>query len=524
MKRIMTVLFLGVLLITGFFSLGTQVSAAEDAKNWRNADLKTALENADNGQLNSEANADREYNVVRMLGTGCRILYFEGLCPKQERDDKRDIKQTPYKRQDSVVGFVSSLIDATYTTPPASTYAFIIDTGQSLGFIPRQIYAQENGTGFTGFQTILPLWKMFRNIAYFFLAIVMIVIGFMIMFRKKIDAHTVVSIQNALPRIILTLILITFSYAIVGIVIDLMYVLILFIVTMFESTKLLPTEGPTIIAKWFGYTSWSKIYAQGGLPAVFGQIEVSPVQIILGVPATALTETLTQIPGTGALVGLIGSAANSMSTDENLLKAIGRGTIASILGLAMPLVWFLFSLAMLYLFIRLLVVFASAYIQIIMALLFGPIQILMGAFPGSDAFTSWMKNLIANVAVFPIATTMFMLSNVFAGFANKTWLGEHMWIPPYTSFISNTTSVAALISLGILFTIPNICASLKELIKAKSAVDAGPGVILSPFAKSAGTAWNLAYQYSIIKHGMGSFVGSLGGKQPGQEDKTHGGR
>src|SRR3990172_12628792 len=102
------------------------------------------------------------------------------------------------------------------------------------------------------------------------LAFVMIVIGFLIMFRRQIDPHTVISIQNALPRIVLTLILITFSYAIVGLLIDLMYVILLLAYSLFESTGLIEAHRDT----WFGGSNleMQKAITQGNLFTVFHAI------------------------------------------------------------------------------------------------------------------------------------------------------------------------------------------------------------------------------------------------------------
>ena len=46
------------------------------------------------------------------------------------------------------------------------------------------------------------------------------------MFRAKINPQTVVTIQSAIPKAVVALILVTFSYAIAGLMIDLMYLLI----------------------------------------------------------------------------------------------------------------------------------------------------------------------------------------------------------------------------------------------------------------------------------------------------------
>jgi hypothetical protein len=62
--------------------------------------------------------------------------------------------------------------------------------------------------------TVLGVWKLTRNIAYGLMALVMLVIGFMIITQKKIGGQLAVTAQLALPRIVIALILITFSYPI----------------------------------------------------------------------------------------------------------------------------------------------------------------------------------------------------------------------------------------------------------------------------------------------------------------------
>ena len=68
---------------------------------------------------------------------------------------------------------------------------------------------------------IIEVWKRTRNVSYTLFAAVFIVIGFMIMFRKRLDPQTVVTIQNALPRVVVSLILITFSYPLVSVIFSL---------------------------------------------------------------------------------------------------------------------------------------------------------------------------------------------------------------------------------------------------------------------------------------------------------------
>ncbi len=78
-------------------------------------------------------------------------------------------------------------------------------------------------TGFDGLSPVLGLWKTTRDIAYYLLIIAFIFIGIGVMLRLKIDPRTVMTVQNQIPRVIICIILITFSYAFAGLMIDTMW-------------------------------------------------------------------------------------------------------------------------------------------------------------------------------------------------------------------------------------------------------------------------------------------------------------
>ncbi|MBW6441607.1 hypothetical protein K0B04_01690, partial [Patescibacteria group bacterium] len=58
------------------------------------------------------------------------------------------------------------------------------------------------------------MWKFSRNVALGLIALVLLYTGIMIIMRKKINPQVVVSVQYAIPKIIIGLLLILFSYAI----------------------------------------------------------------------------------------------------------------------------------------------------------------------------------------------------------------------------------------------------------------------------------------------------------------------
>lgn len=425
-------------------------------------------------------------NTVGMLDVADKIGGI--LCSSSTGDATKCVGE-------STVGTLGRVIAKTFIEKPADTGMWIADVGHTLGFAPKPVYAQ--GVGFSGLAPLLPIWKAFRNIAYLLMALVMIVLGFMIMFRKKIDPKTVVTAQNAIPRVVIALILITFSYAIVGLAIDAMYIVLYFAIALFKSTGYLPAPDPATLTGFFaektGLTTAEKLYSQGGLWWNFGAIEWDPYKILFGFNTQGWSPAINIGSSVLALLSAI------FVIPATFFAAPVVGSILTIGFAAMPLIHLLLSIAMLYLFIRLAFFFISAYIQIIISLLMSPLQLLAEAFPGSNAFSSWFKNLVANLAVFPIGGAMFMLSAIFTQFTRDPSVlpQQSIWTPPYTSigFVNNTTSIASIVALGILFAIPQVAGSVKESLKAK------PAVPMMDFGQAGGTAMNLlstAYYFKML--------------------------
>src|SRR3989344_5398845 len=122
------------------------------------------------------------------------------------------------------IGGMSNMISMLYA-PPIHTSDYFQNLAQNFGIV-KNANAQVTGTGFKGLEPLQKLWEAFRNIVYLLFVIVFVVIGLAIMLRIKIDPRTVMTIQNQIPKIIIGIILVTFSFAIGGFLIDLMWVTI----------------------------------------------------------------------------------------------------------------------------------------------------------------------------------------------------------------------------------------------------------------------------------------------------------
>lgn len=384
--------------------------------------------------------------------------------------------QQQYYRN-SAMGQVTNGIVYLYSVPPASTSQFVAYYVNKLNPV-QPAYAQ--GIGFSGLSPLLGLWRAFRNIAYGFLILVMVVIGFMVLFRMKIDPRTVISVQNAIPRVIVTLILITFSYAIVGLMIDLMYLLIFLTISTLKSG--LPTYFDNFGEAIAQYTGGSFATLAGSV-FVTGSAAVDDIiNVLFGSQLT-----LTAI---GATIGaVIGAATAGVTTPFGfVLGAAGANALMYVL------VW----VALLFAIVRIFILLITSYVQVILALIFGPIQLMFGAIPNNDAFGNWMKGLISSLAVFPVVSMMLLLAMILSNIGAL----PNLWTPPGLGGGSVQTGISGIIGLAMLFIIPNIADSIKEALKAKSPIPIGGSTLISPLVSPISTGWNLFYQWSIISgHG-----------------------
>jgi hypothetical protein len=251
---------------------------------------------------------------------------------------------------------------------------YVADLMNNIG-IPTATRAYAQGTGYTAMSPFLPFWKVFRNLAYSLYIIMFVVVGVMIMLRTKVNAQTIISIQSALPNLLITLILITFSYAIVGFMIDLMYFLIYLAVYLFSAAGII-SDPAKLITRFMTYSAWSVIFA--GRNSIISAVASSIGSVLWGL-------------GTGA-IGVAG-AVLSMVSPMYLIVAVA------------------FAIAML----KLMFALVKAYVMLIVQTITAPLQILMNAMPGSKAFSTWLKTTASYLIPFPVAACMFIFSAILVG-------------------------------------------------------------------------------------------------------------
>lgn len=445
------------------------------SSDWKQDSTADEFDKAYDGEVNKAA-YDWRSAIGNMATLKCLINpdYPTDDMTQEEIDAlvcTKDKEKAPSLTKNSAVTKLASYIGTIYANPPANTAIFLRDTGESLGFLPKRANAQ--GIGFSGLTSLYEIWKTFRNLAYGILAVIMIVIGFMVMFRKHIDPKTVVTVQNALPNVVVALLLVSFSYMIVGVMIDLMYYSFMAIVALMVNASGGRLGQDTL-----------RVYLTGGFSSTAGALfwgGLSSYDDIL--------QMLNPWP----------DAMSSSSVWQNIGNII-QATISTgaFFAGAPVILGLILAIALIIGIVRVFFMLVSAYISIIMSLLVAPFQLLMTALPGSTAFADWIKNLISNLMVFPITAAMLLIGTYLTRYESVFGKGS-IWTPPLISEGGGQRGMAGVIGLGILLSIPTIVNSLKESLKAASPMPNTIGAIAGPIGSGVGSVWNLGYQASYIK-------------------------
>jgi hypothetical protein len=439
----------------------------------------------------------------------------------------------------SLFGFVTNLIVLPYANPPASGIYWAYSGLQNAGFVPKT-YAAE-GIGFAAIKPFMNIWKVFRDISYMLLVLVLIAIGFMIMFRAKINPQTVISVENSLPKIVVALLLITFSFPIAGFLIDLMYISIGIIAVFFSNVQNPPTwfaGQPQEILKRFYFSTSSGIweYVTGVSFNNFNILKLSSSivgiipeylrNIVTGILAVLIPPT-TFLPIVTSNVGGVVNRGLNWSWLINLIKdnfkhlaaQIGIGIVIILFFLVIEIVlgifiynillWIVVSiilvLTLLYLLFRIFFMLLYSYIQIILLIFFSPVILAAEMIPGKSIFSSWVKNLLLNLATWPLLIIMILISQILL---NQPPSQGNFWLPPFLISV-NPEYIRIIISMGILFMTPDLIKALKEMTGVKpmplglnfGAFTAGAGAIVGGALGAAGQFYT-PYQFLLGPSGI----------------------
>lgn len=336
---------------------------------------------------------------------------------------------------------LATTIDSVTTKNPISGVGYLRGLAAKFHVVPE---AQAQGFGYATLGVVQTIWVAVRDMAYFLMIFAFIIMAFMIMFRSKTSPQTVITVQSALPRLVLILILITFSYAIAGFVIDLAY-LSVGLVAILGST--LSNLGPLEL--------FNVLITSRPITHLF-LIPIIAVVVLFGVP--------------GALTALFGFGF--------LILAVG-----AILVFLIVIIWAVIMLRIIWLMLK-------TFINVVLLVVFAPILILVGVFPAAGGFGNWVRNLASHVMVFPAIIAMVFLAHFMfwtalvtgdpVGDTVSTVLtaaglnaydipqgtqGDPIQLPGFSFGTGGLFGIV--VTFGILFLIPSIGGIIQSLISGK---------------------------------------------------------
>lgn len=235
----------------------------------------------------------------------------------------------------SLLGLAVILNQVQHEPMPVNLSYYINDKLSAVPFLDRA-YAAQPDTYTPLIGAIYDFWKAFRNLAYGMIAIIMLVIGIMIMNRTKLNQQAVVTVQYALPQVVMAIIAITFSYPI----------------------------GATILSAGTNF-AWS-----------IDKITDTMLTGKMAAAGAALQQS-------GGVVGILTEVVNNVRNSAGIGFISALIAIIGMLLVLLPYIWAL---------IKALII----YIKLIIKIIYAPLIFAYGVIPGNDdKMVGWLKEMAA---------------------------------------------------------------------------------------------------------------------------------
>jgi hypothetical protein len=424
---LLTILFLGFLLVNapgGFTASQNSFVKALQSPEW-NLESMVAGKNLISGQ--------EGYGMISATSEAL-IGYMVGY---------QDQETGEWISDNSAVHGLAYFTGSLYNKPASST-EYLAYIRQNLG-IPSA-YAQTPGARFLS--PVISLWEIVRNISYVFFIIIFVIFGFMIMFRSKLDPQTTINVQLALPKIIVSLLLVTFSFAILSFIVDLTYFANNLVTATFKN------ELNSISSQHGGSFTWSTYDSgsDGGflnyILSFFGGEDPA-----LG-PASVIVSTI--VDALGNIGGLVGG---NFSTVFNLIIAF---TLLSTL-------------------IKIFMGLLTKHVTIILSTIGAPIVFAFGSLSPQAGFAQFLKSFIAACLTFPAT---FLILNFAMFFASVKIPDLNQTIAPFfapTGEDQFAGTLGELIGLGMLIVASKVPEAIDQALGTK------PGALAAAGAEIGGS-------------------------------------
>lgn len=398
------------------------------------------------------------FHSISCIGTGQSVIGQPCLSYQTLTDAQGIIKKVPMLSQSDlsggILGTTNKLLVGLYLNPPIHTGTYLASIGQDMGMIKQAQAQGVTGSGSDFLNPILNLWRVSRNISYLFMIIIFVVIGIMVMFRKKLNPQTVITAQSSLPGLVIGLILITFSYFLASLVTDVAFIGTDIVGFYFSQAKPdISVPDATSLTSRTTNANAVSIFSefinkqqssdyQEAADVIMKYFDTGPANTnswLIPSPKTIITMAAAFINQQYAqLVGPIGSAGSNgvcliagfwigsaktsecIKLAEAVVSSVTSGSLAGIgllnqsgsIGTALyiaAIVTLIFSM------IKLIIRLIQNYLSIIFLTITAPFTFLLSSLPGRQGMaTNWIMNMLSNILAFPaVFAVLYFIAYIF---------------------------------------------------------------------------------------------------------------
>jgi len=259
------------------------------------------------------------------------------------------------------------------------------------------------------------IWFVARNIAYLFFVLILMIFGLMILFRYQLDPRTVVTIQSAIPRVTIGLVLVTFSLPISGLMLD-----------------------AGLLAKELVYNAFTPAVTTG----------------LRELDLLTIDDTFDE--AAKAVVGTLSGGGDILSTIAAFIISVGGAIVAFLI---------LFEIVK-----RLGMIFILA--------MFSPLVFMWGTLPGQgDTIKRWFSGMLTAVLSIPFMYLLTSLARYFGGSATGVWGRPDIAMPTDLGLAygagTHMNGILAVAFLAIAAKAPAILDDVLAVKEVRGGVDVG---------------------------------------------------
>ncbi len=366
-----------------------------------NSDCTEAKINQTSSQLDAIA-----WGLINRLNTSYIPLYTSEGQPVMSSTNSSPV----YIKKSGAIAGVMNYSQQMYTNPSASGLVY---AQQEWNKITKghKAYAQDAedswiyypGLGFNILKPVQDFWIITRNVAYLAMILIIIVVAFLVAFRSNFGGQTQVTIANSIPNIVIALVMITISYPLSGLAID-----IITIGSNLAQQILIQNEFSP------GYYLWDDNATLDRLPPADDltnpKIHLQPDDAAMSVWQSFLTANVNVVQGEDGVASVVPQTEILGGIVDKVLEALEHDATNLLVQVVFVLSAFMASLK---LFFKLI----GKYLILVLYPVVSPFVMLTIAIPGqgTKAIAKYFKTLLAAslgfVAVYAVFLFMVVIGH-----------------------------------------------------------------------------------------------------------------